>query len=465
MKHPDLTRIDWQPELIKRYDLAGPRYTSYPTAPQFHTGFTEQDYRQALSESNASGAPLSLYFHIPFCAKICFYCGCNKIATKDTRKCEPYLAHLIQEMDMLATHIDTQRSVEQLHWGGGTPTFLSDEQMRRLMDATRERFNLRNDDQGDYSIELDPREVGDTTLPLLRELGFNRVSIGVQDLDLEVQQAINRVQPREMSQRVLDESRALGFRSINFDLIYGLPHQDLARFSDTLEQVIEMGPDRLSVFNYAHLPSRFKPQRRINEADLPSADEKLKILEHSISRLVNAGYVYIGMDHFAKPDDSLALAQREGRLHRNFQGYTTHSECDLLAIGASSIGQVGPTYIQNHHDAEAYQANIGEQQFATVRGLKLTQDDIIRRAAINQLICHFELDGDTFGQQHDIAFNDYFADELIRLQQHEQDGLLERQGNRLVVTPAGRLLIRSICMVFDAYLNQSQQTQKYSRII
>lgn len=465
MKHPDLTRIDWQPELIQRYDLAGPRYTSYPTAPQFHTGFTEQDYRQALSESNASGAPLSLYFHIPFCAKICFYCGCNKIATKDTRKCEPYLAHLIQEMDLLATHIDTQRSVEQLHWGGGTPTFLSDEQMRRLMEATRQRFKLRDDDQGDYSIELDPREVSESTLPLLRELGFNRVSIGVQDLDPEVQQAINRIQPREMSQRVLDESRALGFRSINFDLIYGLPHQDLARFSDTLEQVIEMGPDRLSVFNYAHLPSRFKPQRRINEADLPSADEKLKILEHSIGRLVEAGYVYIGMDHFAKPDDSLSQAQREGRLHRNFQGYTTHSECDLLAIGASSIGQVGPTYVQNHHDAEAYQAKIGDQQFATIRGLKLTQDDVIRRAAINQLICHFELDGDAFGQQHQIAFNDYFADELIRLQQHERDGLLERQGQRLVVTPAGRLLIRSICMVFDAYLDQDQQMQKFSRII
>ncbi|WP_114418075.1 oxygen-independent coproporphyrinogen III oxidase [Marinospirillum perlucidum] len=465
MSQVDFTRFEWNPELVERYNLAGPRYTSYPTAPQFHDGFGSEDFCQALKESNATQAPLSLYFHIPFCAKVCFYCGCNKIATGDTSRCQPYLQRLYQEMDLIAEQVDTQRPVNQLHWGGGTPTFLSADQMRELMQETRRRFNLRDDDQGDYSIEIDPRELDDNTLPLLRELGFNRMSFGLQDLNPQVQKAVNRVQPREMTENALIQARELGFRSLNLDLIYGLPHQTPDSFAATLEEVIEMDPDRLSVFNYAHLPERFKPQRRINAEDLPTPEQKLAILENTITRLVDAGYVYIGMDHFAKPDDSLAIAQREGRLHRNFQGYTTHSECDLIAMGASSISQVGPTYAQNHHDTESYEASISQGKLATLRGLKASREDLLRRAVINQLICHFELDFEAFSKEWDINFTEHFASELQSLQQHEKDGLLVMEDQHLWVRPAGRLLIRSICMMFDSYLDQQGLGRAFSRII
>lgn len=465
MSQVDFTRLEWNPELIERYNLSGPRYTSYPTAPQFHEGFGPDQFAEALRQSNQTAAPLSLYVHVPFCAKICFYCGCNKIATKDTRRCEPYLSQVFREMDLAAALLDTSRTVNQLHWGGGTPTFLSHDQMRQLMQGTRQRFRLRDDDQGDYSIEIDPRELQPDTLALLRELGFNRMSFGLQDLDPKVQKAVNRIQPRDMTEQALQEARALGFRSLNLDLIYGLPHQTPESFATTLEAVIEMDPDRLSVFNYAHLPERFKPQRRINAEDLPSPEDKLKILEQTILRLVDAGYVYIGMDHFAKPGDSLAVAQREGRLHRNFQGYTTHSDCDLLALGASSISQIGPTYAQNQHDTEGYEKSLSQGRFSTIKGLQLTQDDLIRRAAINQLICHFELDAAVFGKTHGIDFKAYFAQELQQLEQHQADGLLQIEDGNLLVTPAGRLLIRTICMVFDAYLNQAAQGRSFSRII
>ncbi len=465
MSQANLKNFEWNPKLVDRYNLAGPRYTSYPTAPQFHDGFQSNEFIQALANSNATAAPLSLYFHIPFCAKICFYCGCNKIATRDTGRCEPYLEHLIKEMDLVAQHLDTSRPVNQLHWGGGTPTFLSHEQMRELMQATRQRFNLRDDDLGDYSIEIDPREIQPDTLPLLRELGFNRVSFGLQDLDPKVQEAVNRIQPRDMTEGAIIQARELGFRSLNLDLIYGLPHQTPESFAATLEEVIEINPDRLSVFNYAHMPERFKPQRRINAADLPSPEQKLQILEETISRLVEVGYVFIGMDHFAKPEDSLALAQQEGRLHRNFQGYTTHSECDLIAMGTSSISQVGPTYAQNDYDTQSYEKKIADGSFSTIKGMTLSQDDLIRRAAINQLICHFYLDGEAFGKEHSIHFADYFAKELAGLKQHQADGLLNIEKNTLKVTPAGRLLIRSICMVFDAYLDQDSIGKAFSRII
>jgi len=420
--------FEWNPKLVNRYNLAGPRYTSYPTAPQFNDGFQSDEFTQALINSNASAAPLSLYFHIPFCAKICFYCGCNKIATRDTGRCEPYLEHLIKEMDLVAKYLDTNRQVNQLHWGGGTPTFLSHEQMRELMQETRKRFNLRDDDLGDYSIEIDPREIEPDTLALLREIGFNRVSFGLQDLNPKVQEAVNRVQPRDMTEGAIIQARELGFRSLNLDLIYGLPHQT-------------------------------------PEDDLPSPDDKLTILEQTITRLVDAGYVFIGMDHFAKPEDSLAIAQQEGRLHRNFQGYTTHSECDLVAMGTSSISQVGPTYAQNDYDTESYEVKIGQGRFSTIKGMTLSQDDLIRRAAINQLICHFYLDGDAFAKQHKINFTDYFAKELNLLKQHQSDGLVHIQGNNLEVTPAGRLLIRSICMIFDAYLDHDTLGKAFSRII
>lgn len=465
MSQANLKNFEWNPKLVDRYNIAGPRYTSYPTAPQFHEGFQSNAFIQALANSNATAAPLSLYFHIPFCAKICFYCGCNKIATRDTGRCEPYLEHLIKEMDLVAAHLDTSRLVNQLHWGGGTPTFLSHAQMRELMQATRQRFNLRDDDLGDYSIEIDPREIQPDTLPLLRELGFNRVSFGLQDLDPKVQEAVNRIQPRGMTEGAIIQARELGFRSLNLDLIYGLPHQTPESFAATLEEVIDINPDRLSIFNYAHMPERFKPQRRINAADLPSPEQKLQILEESITRLVEAGYVFIGMDHFAKPEDSLTIAQQEGRLHRNFQGYTTHSECDLIAMGTSSISQVGSTYAQNDYDTQSYESKIANGHFSTIKGMTLSSDDLIRRAAINQLICHFYLDGNAFGAAHSINFAEYFAKELAGLKQHQVDGLLNIENKVLKITPAGRLLIRSICMVFDAYLDQNLIGKAFSRII
>lgn len=461
----NFSQLDWNADLINRYNLSGPRYTSYPTAPQFNAEFTNADYIEALTASNATNKPLSLYFHIPFCEKICFFCGCNKIATKNTDRCLPYLDQLFKEMDLAGQYLDTSRPVEQLHWGGGTPTFLSHEQMRLLMQATKERFNLRTDDKGDYSIEIDPRAMQEDTLAILRELGFNRLSFGVQDLNPQVQEAVNRVQPKPLVEKCLTQARELGFKSLNLDLIYGLPFQTPASFAQTLEEIIELNPDRLSVFNYAHLPKLFKPQRRINEADLPSPEDKLKILESTIKRLVEAGYVFIGMDHFAKPDDSLAIAQAEGKLHRNFQGYTTHGHCDLLSMGASSISQIGPTYAQNDYTTESYEAKLDKGEFAIIKGLKLSQDDLTRRKVINQLICHFHLDIPAFNQETGLDFNSYFAKELDQLAQQAADGLIKISANKLEVTPAGRLLIRSICMVFDAYLDTASLTRAFSRII
>ncbi|OOV86592.1 oxygen-independent coproporphyrinogen III oxidase [Oceanospirillum linum] len=460
------TQIQWDHDLIQRYNISGPRYTSYPTAVQFTDQFGETEYRAAAQRSIDANSPLSLYFHIPFCDTICFYCGCNKIATKDTAKAEPYLERVYKEIAMQATLADAgKRQVKQLHWGGGTPTFLSHDQMRELMAKTRQAFNLQDNDEGDFSIEIDPREATGDTMELLRELGFNRVSLGVQDFNPAVQKAVNRIQSEEMTQEILDHSRRLGFRSLNIDLIYGLPLQTVDTFSETLETIIRMSPDRISVFNYAHLPERFKPQRRIKDEEIPAPDVKLKILEHTINRLIEAGYVYIGMDHFAKADDSLSIAQREGKLHRNFQGYTTHSDCDLIAMGVSSISQLANTYSQNAYTINEYESAIDGGQLAVIKGLELTDDDILRRSVINQIICHFELDGDHFSRDFNIDFDNYFKEELKFLQQHHADGLIELSGNKLKVTPAGRLLVRAVCMAFDKYLDKKALTQSYSRII
>ena len=357
------------------------------------------------------------------------------------------------------------RLVKQLHWGGGTPTFLSHDQMRELMAVTRKHFQLQGDDEGDFSIEIDPREATGESMELLREIGFNRVSLGVQDFNPAVQKAVNRIQSEEMTQEILDHSRRLGFRSLNIDLIYGLPLQTADSFAETLETIIKMSPDRISVFNYAHLPERFKPQRRINNDDLPSPDTKLKILEHTINRLVEAGYVYIGMDHFAKPDDALAIAQSEGKLHRNFQGYTTHSDCDLIAMGVSSISQQANTYSQNAYTIEEYENSIDKGELPVIKGVELTEDDLLRRSVINQIICHFKLDGDQISQDFSINFEEYFAEELEFLEQHCRDGLVIREGNTFTVTPAGHLLVRAVCMAFDKYLDKKALTQSYSRII
>jgi len=451
--------------LINRYDQSGPRYTSYPTAVQFHEGFDANAYAAAARESNASGRPLSLYFHIPFCDTVCFYCACNKVATKDRTKAQPYLDRVYRELAMQSALFDDDRPVEQLHWGGGTPTFISSAQMRELMAQTGRHFRLLDDDSGEYSIEIDPREVGDDTIGLLREIGFNRMSLGLQDLDPDVQRAVNRIQTAEQTFGVLESARREGFRSISMDLIYGLPLQTPASFLETLDIVVEAAPDRLSVFNYAHLPERFKPQRRINEEELPTPDQKLEILQQVGERLARAGYVYIGMDHFAKPDDELAVAQRNGQLYRNFQGYSTHAHCDLVALGVTSIGMVGDTYAQNARTLDDYYASIDAGQLAVFRGVALSDDDRLRRAVITQLICNFTLDPADVERDWAIRFDDYFADEMKRLRPMVDDGLLRMEGRRLEVQPAGRLLIRNICMVFDRYLNDQGQTARYSKVI
>ncbi len=451
--------------LIGRYDQSGPRYTSYPTAVQFHDGFGVEQYRAAARDSNASGRPLSLYFHIPFCDTVCFYCACNKVATKDRSKAQPYLDRVYRELAMQGELFDRARPVEQLHWGGGTPTFISADQMRALMRVTGEHFSLLDDDSGEYSIEIDPREVTDQTIGLLREIGFNRMSLGLQDLDQDVQRAVNRLQTAEQTFGALSAARREGFRSVSMDLIYGLPLQTAQGFIATLDRVLEAEPDRLSVFNYAHLPERFKPQRRINEADLPSPEQKLDILRRVGERLAEAGYVYIGMDHFAKPDDELAVAQRNGELYRNFQGYSTHAHCDLVALGVTSIGMVGNTYAQNLRSLDDYYACIDAGELAVFRGVALNHDDELRRAVITQLICNFTLQTDRVADEWSIDFARYFADELDRLRQMESDGLLSIDRGRIEVLPRGRLLIRNICMVFDRYLGGTGQSARFSRVI
>ena len=451
--------------LIEKYDYAGPRYTSYPTAPQFHEQFGEQQYRQIAAETNASGRPLSLYLHIPFCDTVCFYCACNKVVTKDRDMAAPYLQRLYKEIAMQGELFDRSRKVEQLHWGGGTPTFISHDEMRELMRVTGEHFNLADDDSGEYSIEIDPREATRETIALLREIGFNRLSLGVQDFDEKVQRAVNRVQSEEQTMAVLQAARDEGFRSISIDLIYGLSFQTVESFSRTLERIIEVGPDRLSVFNYAHLPQLFMPQRRINEEDLPSPQEKLDILKMTIDRLTEAGYVFIGMDHFARPDDELATAQRDGTLYRNFQGYSTHSNCDLVAMGVTSIGMVGATYSQNVRTPDEYYEQIDAGRLPIFRGIELDRDDEIRRDVITRLICHFTLDFAAVEALWDIRFGDYFAAELDQLAGMEQDGLLELDDSGIRVQPRGRLLIRNICMTFDKYLAAKKEQKNFSRVI
>jgi oxygen-independent coproporphyrinogen-3 oxidase len=455
--------LQFDTDLIKRYDQPGPRYTSYPTALELHEGFSENNYRLHIAKSNQAGGPLSLYFHIPFCDTVCFYCACNKIITKNRQHAEPYLINLCQEIRMLGELFDRARIVNQLHWGGGTPTFLGFQQMQRLMTATRKHFLLHDDDSGEYSIEVDPRETQPQTIKQLRQLGFNRISLGLQDFDPNVQKAVNRIQSQAQTFRVLDDARAEGFRSTSIDLIYGLPLQTVESFAKTLETIVQAKPDRFSIFNYAHMPSRFKTQRQINDADLPSPSEKLAILQMIGQRLSEAGYVYIGMDHFAKPDDELAIAQREGKLYRNFQGYSTHSDCDLIGFGITSIGRVGNAYIQNVKDLDSYDRLLKQHKLPVFKGFDLNADDLIRRAVITQLICHFELSFAAIEQKFNLVFANYFAAELKRLIPMQVDGLLTLTSAGIQVLPAGRMLIRNICMIFDRYLAPKQQ--QFSKVI
>lgn len=456
--------IKFDLSLINRYDRAGPRYTSYPTALELHDGFGDGEYRQHIAKSNAQGGPLSLYFHVPFCDTVCFYCACNKIVTKNRAHAEPYVANVCKEIAMQGDLFDRNRVVNQLHWGGGTPTFLNFQQMQQLMATTRAHFSLKDDDTGEYSIEVDPRETHADTIKQLRDLGFNRVSLGLQDFDPAVQQAVNRIQSEAQTFGVLEAARKEGFRSTNIDLIYGLPLQTVDTFANTLDKILAAEPDRFSIFNYAHMPNRFKTQRQINDTDMPSADVKLDILQMVGQRLTAAGYVYIGMDHFAKPDDELAIAQREGKLYRNFQGYSTHSDCDLIGFGITSIGRVGDAYSQNVKELDDYDRLISAGKLPVFKGVELDADDKLRSAVITQIICHFDLDFNTIEQRFGIDFGAYFASELAALAPMQSDGLLTLSPSGIQVLSAGRLLIRNICMVFDKYLAQKQQ-QQFSKVI
>jgi oxygen-independent coproporphyrinogen-3 oxidase len=451
--------------LIAKYDQSGPRYTSYPTAVQFHEGFGESEYRRIAQESNLSGRPLSLYFHIPFCDTVCFYCACNKVATKDRTMASAYLERVYKELKLQSELFDSSRIVTQLHWGGGTPTFISHNEMRKLVETTRRYFTLLDNDTGEYSVEIDPREARGDTIKLLRELGFNRMSLGVQDFDPAVQKAVNRIQSEQETLLVLQTARDEGFGSVSIDLIYGLPFQSLKSFSATLDQILEVEPDRLSVFNYAHLPERFKPQRRIDEKTLPLPQEKLDILRMTIEKLSGAGYIYVGMDHFAKPNDELVQAQENGTLYRNFQGYSTHADCDLIGLGATSIGMVGPSYAQNVRSLDEYYQRIDHGRLAVFRGVTLNRDDLIRRDVITRLICHYTLCFSEVEKSWDIDFRNYFAKELDRLCEMQADGLLTIDENRINVLPRGRLLIRNVCMQFDLYLKNKASQGSFSKVI
>lgn len=456
--------ILFRPDLLAKYSANGPRYTSYPTALQFRDDFDSADYVRAASDPGASSSELSLYVHIPFCNTACFYCGCNRIATNNHRRARPYLDQLKREMALQAAHFDAARPVTQLHWGGGTPTFLSDDETAELMAATREHFILAADAYAEFSIEIDPRTVTPATLVHLRTIGFNRLSLGVQDFDPAVQQAINRIQPLAMTAELLSAARTTGYQSVSVDLIYGLPHQTVASFGRTLETVIELAPDRLSVFGYAHMPHLFKMQRQIDDAALPPPATRLALLGLAIEMLTSAGYVYIGMDHFARPGDELVRAQRNGTLQRNFQGYSTRADTDMIGLGVSSIGKVGDVYAQNAKDLPAYGAALEAGRLPLARGVRLTAGDRLRRDVITQLMCNLELPFAHVEAAHAIRFADHFARELETLREFGRDGLLTVAGDRLTIHPAGRMYVRNIAMAFDAYLAGTPQ-QRYSRTV
>ena len=460
-----LPDIEFSEELIRRFDKLGPRYTSYPTADRFHPEFTEQTYIQYL-EQRATGhgknPPLSIYIHVPFCESLCYFCACNKIITKDHSRTTEYLRYLAKEMDLVVGRIGPDRRTAQIHFGGGTPTFLSADELRELMAMIRSHFDILPD--AELGIEIDPRTVSDDTLALLAELGFNRTSFGVQDFDPAVQQAVNRIQPYEMVEKAVTASRKAGFQSINADLIYGLPKQSQASFNRTLDKVIELSPDRIALYNYAHLPSRFKAQGQIIESELPSAEERLQIFLMSVRRLLDAGYIYIGLDHFSKPDDELNKARLDKSLHRNFQGYTTRADCDLIGFGVSAIGKVGHSYSQSVRTIKAYYEHLDAGQLPIEKGFSLTDDDVLRRQVIMELMCSGPVDFAAINHTHGIDFRNYFAHELAQLQQYEDAELIKIDEHSIQVTPKGRMFVRAVGMVFDKFLTL-QTGAKYSKLI
>ncbi|MGL5336018.1 MAG: oxygen-independent coproporphyrinogen III oxidase [Enterovibrio sp.] len=453
-------QIIWDQALIEKYSCFGPRYTSYPTALEFSPQYQAQQFEEACAQYPER--PLSLYVHLPFCHKLCYYCGCNKIITRHKEKADVYLDALEQEIAQRSALLST-RTVTQLHLGGGTPTFLSEKQLERLFAMLREHFTIAR--SAEISIEIDPREIELNRLDHLRRLGFNRISIGVQDFDKKVQKAVNREQDEDFIRNLVIRGEELEFSSVNLDLIYGLPHQTPASFAQTVQQVIAMRPKRLSVFNYAHLPQRFAAQKKLNEADMPSGAQKLEILQQTIASLTNAGYQFIGMDHFALPDDELAVAQRQGLLHRNFQGYTTQGSCDLLGLGVSSISMIGDSYAQNQKDLNLYYRDVAQNGHALCQGLQLDNEDKLRRDIIKSLICNFKLDKRAIEQQYQLTFNEHFAHDLALLSNLIADGLVEVTEEQILVTKIGRLLIRNICMCFDTYMRDRAKLQQFSRVI
>ena len=441
-------------ELLRRYDRPGPRYTSYPTSPQFCEDFGAKELRQAIQRSNDDPIPrrLSLYIHVPFCMSPCFYCGCNRIITRDTTRGEVYLARLYREVELTSTLFDRDREVIQLHFGGGTPNFLSPAQLAEAVDVLRGHFRFSAADNRDLSIELDPRFLKPDDVRQLAAAGFNRASLGVQDFDPAVQEAVNRTQSVDETLAIIEACRTHGLRSVNVDLIYGLPKQSLQGFARTLDIVIAVRPNRLAVYGYAHLPSTFKAQRQLNAEDLPSPELKLQLLCLAIEKLTDAGYVHIGMDHFALPDDELALAQQRGSLHRNFMGYTTHADTDLIGMGVSAISHVGDSFSQNPRDLPSWQIALDEGHLPLFRGMRLSEDDVLRADLIQQLMCQGEISTAGLERRYTIDFKAYFADDLARLRPLQEDGLVRCEPGRIVATRQGRLLLRSIAMCFDHYL-------------
>jgi len=453
------------PEVLRRFDVAGPRYTSYPTADRFVEAFDSHDYARALKlrQQGPRNLPLSLYVHIPFCESLCYYCACNKIITKHHDRAAHYLRYLAKEVALHVAALGQGQSVSQLHLGGGTPTFFSDAELQALMDFLRSSFTLVPG--GEYSIEVDPRTVDATRLATLARLGFNRLSFGVQDFDIDVQKAVHRVQPAEQVFALVAQARRLGFESINVDLIYGLPRQSPESFARTLAQVAQLRPERIALYAYAHLPERFKPQRRILSAELPAAAAKVSMLSQALSAFLSAGYVYVGMDHFALPTDPLAVAKRQGRLHRNFQGYSTQPDCDLIGLGVSAIGRVGATYSQNAKTMDEYCDRLDQGRLPVVRGLALSRDDLVRRAVIMALMCQGQVQFESIELAYLVDFQTYFAPEMEALRTLQDDGLVMVDATGIQVTAAGWFFVRAVAMQFDRYLQADRNRARFSRII
>ncbi|AMD00751.1 MULTISPECIES: oxygen-independent coproporphyrinogen III oxidase [Halomonas] len=451
--------------LVEKYDRPGPRYTSYPTAPQFHAAFAEDDYRAAAERSNrvAAPKPLSVYVHIPFCKSLCYYCACNKIITHNTDRAAEYLAWLKHEVQTQGALFDETRRMTQLHLGGGTPTYLSNTQLGELMRSLDEAFHFAPVEEREFSLEVDPRTVTPEQIHELHDLGFNRLSFGVQDFDPDVQQAVNRVQSEEQVVSLVQAARDAGFESISVDLIYGLPLQTVASFDTTLDKIIALRPDRIAAYSYAHLPELFKAQRLIRPEDMPPPERKMELLELTIRRLTGAGYVYIGMDHFALPEDELSLARENGTLQRNFQGYSTHADCDMIGLGITSIGKVGDSYSQNVKETAQYQHRLEAGRLPVMRGYRLNDDDRLRRDVINALMCHGRIDFADIEAKHDIVFRDYFADALAELAEMQRDELIDIRDEAIEVLPTGRLMMRNVAMAFDAYLKPNEG--RFSRTV